>query len=224
MVCGSITPAAPPPHRPRALPDMKTPPSPPADSEDSALSPLDFGDRADDPAGAVVWATRAAALGARPQPRESAMVLFGQLWRSDSHGFALTEDETLKLAQFLEFSRVPAGAELIAQHERGDYLLIVLEGRISVEHVHPTGERPRLAEARAGDMLGEMSLLDAGTRSTTCTTRTPCIVGVLESSRLAEMMEREPRLALAMVAALARRLSLRLREMSTRLSALLSGA
>jgi len=203
---------------------MKKSPVVSLDGDDSRPMPLTATERVEEASGDVSWAARAAKIRAKAQPRDGALALFNQLWRSDSHGLALTEDEMRELAQFLEFSLVPAGAELIAQDERGDYLLIVLEGRISVEHVHPSGERPRLAEARAGDMLGEMSLLDAGTRSTTCTTRTPCIVAVLESRRLAEMMDREPRLALAVVAALARRLSLRLREVSARLSALLSGA
>jgi len=196
----------------------------PPDGDDSGPMPLALTEPGDELPAIVSWAARAARVGARTQPREAAVALFVQLWRSDSHGLALAHDETLELAQFLEFSLVPAGAEVISQDERGDYLLIVLEGRVGVEHVRPTGERPRLAEVRAGDILGEMSLLDAGTRSTTCTTRTPCIVAVLESGRLAEMMESRPRLALAVVTALARRLSLRLREVSTRLSALLSGA
>lgn len=192
--------------------------------DDSRVMPLAVTERADEQAGPVSWAARAAKLGARVQPREAALALFAQLWRTDTQGLALTEVQTMELARFLDFSHVPAGAELIAQDERGDFLLVVLEGRVSVEHVLPSGARTRLAEARAGDMIGEMSLLDAGTRSTSCTTRTPCIVAVLESKQLTDMMEREPRLALTVVAALARRLSLRLREVSARLSALLSGA
>ena len=85
------------------------------------------------------------------------------------------------------------------------------------------GGRARLAEARAGDMLGEMSVLDAGSRFSACTTLTPCVVAVLDAQRLDEMMAAEPRLAMALLASLARRLSLRLRQVSARLSALLSG-
>ena len=54
------------------------------------------------------------------------------------------------------------GRELIQQDEKGDYALIVLEGLVAVDRVQPTGARARLAEAREGDVLGEMSLLDAG--------------------------------------------------------------
>ena len=68
-----------------------------------------------------------------------------------------------------------------------------------------------------------MSLLDAGARFSACTTLTPCVLAVLEAHRLDELMAGEPRLALALLTSLARRLSLRLRQVSARLSALLSG-
>ena len=57
-------------------------------------------------------------------------------------------------------------------------LVIVLDGTIAVDRVQPWGERLRLAEARPGDILGEMSLLDSGMRFSVCTSLTtakwPC--------------------------------------------------
>jgi CRP-like cAMP-binding protein len=179
---------------------------------------------AEPPVADVPWSTRALALHARPCDDARGTALFAQRWRPGGHGLALDEQEVAGLARYMSFSELPVGAEVITQDERGDFLLVVLEGRIGVEQTLASGERTRLAEARAGDMLGEMSLLDAGLRSSTCTTRTPCVVAVLEARRLDDMMETEPRLALALLASLARRLSLRLRQSSARLSALLSGA
>ena len=74
----------------------------------------------------------------------------------------------------------------------------------------------------SGDMLGEMSLLDAGARFSACTTLTACSLAVVDAQRLDEMITNEPRLGLALLASLSRRLSLRLRQVSARLSALLS--
>jgi len=101
-------------------------------------------------------------------------------------------------------------------------MLIVLDGTLSVDRGQPWGSKARLAEAHAGDMLGEMSLLDAGARFSSCVTVTPCILAVVEAKRLDEMIGREPRLSVALLASLSRRLSLRLRQVSARLSALLS--
>ncbi|MCV4785581.1 cyclic nucleotide-binding domain-containing protein, partial [Escherichia coli] len=75
----------------------------------------------------------------------------------------------------------PPGQEIIGQDEQGDYMLIVLEGTVAVDRVQPWGGRARLAEARPGDMLGEMSLLDAGARFSACKTLTPCVLAVLDA-------------------------------------------
>ena len=106
---------------------------------------------------------------------------------------------------------MPVNQEVIGQDEQGDYMLIVLEGTLAVDRVQPWGGRARLAEARAGDMLGEMSLLDAGARFSACTTLTPCTLAVVDAQRLDEMIMFEPLLAWPSWLAVAR-LSLRLRR------------
>jgi CRP-like cAMP-binding protein len=170
----------------------------------------------------TAWKDRAAQIGAQPVDRKSATDVFGHLWGADRHVVALAPDELQRMSQYLEFVHVPPAQEVIAQDELGDYMIIVLEGTLSVDRGHFWGGKTRLAEAHAGDMLGEMSLLDAGARFSSCATLTPCILAVVEAKRLDEMITHEPRLGLALLASLSRRLSLRLRQVSARLSALLS--
>ena len=67
-----------------------------------------------------------------------------------------------------------------------------------------------------------MALLDGGPRFSTCTTRTPCLLAILETDALARLMQDDAHLALVVLASMARRLSLRLRQVSARLSALLA--
>ncbi|WP_292452795.1 cyclic nucleotide-binding domain-containing protein [Methylibium sp.] len=169
------------------------------------------------------WTARAERVMAQPFAAERGRELFTAVWRADRHGMALTPIEAARLAGHFDFVLVPAAQAVIGQDEAGDYLLVVLEGRLSVDRVQGDGSRVRLAEAHAGDLLGEMSLLDAGSRFSACTTLTPCVLAVLDARRLEALMASEPRLALALLASLARRLSLRLRQVSTRLSALLAG-
>ena len=126
------------------------------------------------------------------------------------------------MSQYLEFVQVPMGQEVIGQDELGDYMVVVLDGALSVDRGQPWGGKARLAEAHAGDMLGEMSLLDAGARFSSCVTLTPCTFAVVDAKRLDEMITQAPRLGVALLASLSRRLSLRLRQVSARLSALLS--
>jgi CRP-like cAMP-binding protein len=127
-----------------------------------------------------------------------------------------------RLAGYLQFVRVQAGQRVILQDEPGDFMLIVLDGTLTVEHLTGSAQPARLAEARPGDVLGEMALLDAGPRASDCTTRTPCVLAVMETEALQRLMADDPPLALVLLASLARRLSLRLRQVSTRLSALLA--
>ncbi|GAB4565552.1 MAG: cyclic nucleotide-binding domain-containing protein [Rhizobacter sp.] len=189
---------------------------------DSGFFSTQFSERGDEAQALATWVNRAKEVGAQPLDRKLAEPMFAKLWGADRYVAALAPTELQRMSQYLQFVTVPVNQEVIGQDEQGDYMLIVLEGTLAVDRVQPWGGRARLAEARAGDMLGEMSLLDAGARFSACTTLTPCSLAVVDAQRLDEMIMNEPRLGLALLASLSRRLSLRLRQVSARLSALLS--
>jgi CRP/FNR family cyclic AMP-dependent transcriptional regulator len=204
----------------------ETPTTPGVDSQqsDSGFFSTQFVERSDEAPVLATWAARAPQVGAQPLDRKHAETMFAKLWGADRYVAALSPDELLRMSQYLQYVSVPANKEVIGQDEQGDYMLIVLDGTLAVDRVQPWGGRARLAEARAGDMLGEMSLLDAGARFSACTTLTPCTLAIVDAQRLDEMIMFEPRLGLALLASLSRRLSLRLRQVSARLSALLSSS
>jgi CRP-like cAMP-binding protein len=168
--------------------------------------------------GAIHWAERAAQVGATPFDATDGTAQLAALWAGGHSAF--DADALGRLGAHLQFVRVRAHQRLIVEDELGDFMLIVLEGTVVVERAGKLNAR--LAEARPGDVVGEMALLDAGPRLTDCTTRTDCLLGVLEMDALQRLMKEDPQLALVLLAALARRLSLRLRQVSARLSALLS--
>jgi CRP-like cAMP-binding protein len=97
-------------------------------------------------------------------------------------------------------------------------MFVLLSGSITVDRQQPWGERMRLAEARPGDILGEMSLLDSGQRFSGCASLTDCEIAVLSVEAMDQMMTEQPPLAAALVALLARKLSTRLRVVGARLS------
>lgn len=206
----------------RLLDRIKRKPPSGSASEDTGFFSSFYQDPPDSPQVLTAWKDRASQIGARPVDRKLAIDTFGRLWGADRHVVALTAAELHRMSQYLEFVEVPAGQEVIAQDELGDYMVIVLEGTLSVDRGHSWGGKTRLAEAHPGDMLGEMSLLDAGARFSSCATLTPCTFAVVEAKKLDDMITREPRLGVALLASLSRRLSLRLRQVSARLSALLS--
>lgn len=190
--------------------------------EDSGYFSTMFMERGDETQQLVTWVARAQAVKAQAFDRKRGAELFAKLWGADRYVAALSADELQRMSQYLEFVSVGENQEVIGQDEQGDYMIIVLEGTLAVDRVQPWGGRARLAEARSGDMLGEMSLLDAGARFSACLTLSPCVLAVVDAQRLDEMIMFEPRLGLALLASLSRRLSLRLRQVSARLSALLS--
>ncbi|CAN5665821.1 hypothetical protein BH09PSE5_BH09PSE5_24750 [soil metagenome] len=169
------------------------------------------------------WAVRSQELQVRAFDSEAGAQLLMRLWGADRFIAALSAEELDRMSGYLHFVRLAADKEVIAQNELGDFMLIVLEGTVLVDRVQPQGGRARLAEVHAGDVLGEMSVLDSGLRFSTCNTLSECTVAVVDVKRLDDMMQLEPRIGLALMASLSRRLSLRLRQVSSRLSALLSG-
>ncbi|MEY4763745.1 MAG: hypothetical protein RI907_418 [Pseudomonadota bacterium] len=168
------------------------------------------------------WTRRAQEVGAQALDPEQGLALLVQAWSDDALMATLAPDEQRKLLTHLDFCSVPPGQELLLQNERGDYALVVLEGLVAVDRLQPTGARSRLAEAREGDVLGEMSLLDAGARIASCVTLSRCSLAVIAHSALDDLAIEEPRLGMAVMTSVARRLSLRMRQLSARLGALLA--
>jgi CRP-like cAMP-binding protein len=194
------------------------------ETPDSGYFSTMFLEREEETPKLVPWAVRAGQLQAQVVDASEGAIQFARAWNNDRHTVTLVDGELKRLIEYLSFVSLNPDSEVISQDEQGDYLLIVLEGTIAVDRVQPWGGRARLGEARVGDLLGEMSLLDAGTRFSSCRTLTPCTVAVLEAHALDRMMKDDPRLAAVLLAALARRLSLRLRQASARLSALLTSS
>ena len=170
----------------------------------------------------VSWDTRSIDLHTKPYDPALGTLALVKLFGQDPQLSQLGPEALSVFGNYLEYVQVEAGRQVIGQDEQGDFLLIVLDGTVAVERVQPWGAKARLGESRAGDVLGEMSLLDAGTRFSACTTLTPCTLAVVDAQKLDEMIHVDPRLGLALLASLSRRLSLRLRQVSARLSALLS--
>ena len=200
-------------------------PEPPASTpreESSSYFATQFQEGHQDTQLMVSWDTRSIDLHTKPYEPALGTLALVKLFGQDPQLSQLGPEALSVFGNYLEYVQVEAGRQVIGQDEQGDFLLIVLDGTVAVERVQPWGAKARLGESRAGDVLGEMSLLDAGARFSACTTLTPTKFAVLGAAALDRMMQHEPRLAAAMLAWLARRLSLRLRQVSARLSALLT--
>ncbi|MFM2275405.1 MAG: hypothetical protein RL211_1277 [Pseudomonadota bacterium] len=185
---------------------------------DSVMFTTAFADQGVDPSLLVPWEARAAEIGAKKLNPERGTKILQALWSKDKYMNHLDDRAIHSLQMFFEFATVPASRDIVRQDEYGNFMIVLLDGSIAVDRLQPWGERMRLAETRPGDILGEMSLLDSGIRFSACTTITDCEVAVLSTEAMDQMMTTDPSLAAKLIAVLARKLSLRLRVVSARLS------
>jgi CRP/FNR family transcriptional regulator, cyclic AMP receptor protein len=188
------------------------------DKTDSVLFTSAFADQGVDPSMLVPWESRANEVGAKRIAANRGIGVLQALWAKDKYMSRLDSAAVKRLEGFFDFAVVEADRDVIRQDEYGNFMVVLLTGTMAVDRVQPWGEQLRLAEARPGDILGEMSLLDSGKRFSHCTTLTECEIAVLGTQAMDEMMDREPQLAGALVALLARKLSTRLRVVGARLS------
>lgn len=196
----------------------KSKPEPQEERQDSILFSTAFAGLGVDASLLVPWEARAAEIDARRMPAGRGVRLMQQLWAKDKYMSHLDPASIQNMERYFDFASVPAGRELIRQDEYGNFMVVLLSGAVAVDRVQPWGERLRLAETHPGEILGEMSLLDSGIRFSACTTINDCEIAALSAEAMDDMLTSNPQLAANLIALLARKLSLRLRVVSARLS------
>jgi CRP/FNR family transcriptional regulator, cyclic AMP receptor protein len=164
------------------------------------------------------WGERAAELNATPCNREQALPQLTQWFSRDPLFGAVPPDALTVICGYFEFVRLDSGQQLMAQDEQGDYLAIVLQGVVADERTQPSGTRARVCESRAGDVLGDLSMLEDASRLCSSTALTPLTVAILSRQALETLLAEEPVLAALLLAWLGKRISLHLRQTSARLS------
>jgi CRP-like cAMP-binding protein len=110
---------------------------------------------------------------------------------------------------------------MIHEGEGGDFMLMVLEGRVEV-HKRDRWNTPQLiAVVEAGRTLGEMSMIDGEPRFATCIAVEAALIAVLDRESLARIIVEQPLLGAKILMELVLMLSQRLRATSERLLGLL---
>lgn len=119
---------------------------------------------------------------------------------------ALSDEEAASLMQMARKINHPARHTVFQEGEPGDHLLVVLEGRVKVSLISPDGKEAILSILEAGDVFGEMALLDGEPRSATVTTMDKCVFLVIWRRDFLPFLERNPQASLKLLAALSKRL------------------
>jgi CRP/FNR family cyclic AMP-dependent transcriptional regulator len=130
-------------------------------------------------------------------------------------------DEVQLLADFMDVYRAEPGVEIIREGDGGDFMLMIIEGKVEV-HKRDRWNTPQLlAVVEAGRTLGEMSMIDGQPRFATCIAVEPALIAVLDRENLARIIVEQPLLGAKVLMELVLMLSQRLRATSGRLLGLL---
>ena len=122
--------------------------------------------------------------------------------------FAELDDAALEhLANLARHSYFDDGEVLVRQGELGDSLFVIERGRVSVSAASSEIDTAeiQLASMEAGAFFGEISLLTGEPRSATVKADGGCEVLELSKEHLAPLLQRDPRLAELMAAAVVAR-------------------
>ena len=105
-----------------------------------------------------------------------------------------------RIASVAATKRYAAGSTLALVGKPADAFYVILDGRVRVE----VPGRP--VELGAGDFFGEMALIDGEPRSATVVASSDLFVMIIPRPKFLKLLEAEPKIALAIMATLTRRL------------------
>jgi CRP-like cAMP-binding protein len=125
--------------------------------------------------------------------------------------------EVRLLASFMGMYRAESGVELLREGEGGDFMLMIIEGKVEVRKRDRWNTPQLMAEADAGKTLGEMSMIDGQGRFATCVVVESAVVAVLDRENFARIVVEQPMLGAKILMELVLLLSQRLRATSQRL-------
>ncbi len=114
----------------------------------------------------------------------------------------LQEEDRLALANVIDSIQLATGETLFQAGEPGESLFVVRSGSIELFIKDTVGQKIVLTISEAGDLFGELSLLDSGPRTATAVALSDTELLVLDRDDLLLLFQRRPDAALHMLAAM----------------------
>ncbi|HEY5968885.1 MAG TPA: cyclic nucleotide-binding domain-containing protein [Chitinophagaceae bacterium] len=111
------------------------------------------------------------------------------------------ENVLADLAPLMKEIQYEQGTEIFKEGEIGDSMYIIQQGNIKIHKGNTT-----LAILKEKEVFGELSLLDADTRSATATADTDCTLYKIDQEPFYELMDERPEVAKGFIKILCQRL------------------
>jgi uncharacterized membrane protein len=118
----------------------------------------------------------------------------------------LDDNEREELSKQLEVVKMPAGEQVFSYGDPGDSLYVIRRGEVEIFFKDDTGSRIVLEIGKAGDVFGELSLLDGGPRTASVVVTDGLEALRLDRGDLDVFLRKHPAAALDLLGAMGRRL------------------
>lgn len=118
------------------------------------------------------------------------------------------------LSPYVRLYRAGPGTILFREGDHGDFMCILLEGRIDIHKEDTLHDDKTVATVFAGRSLGEMAMVDSEPRSATAVVVNPAVLAVLTQENFAQITREKPALAVKLLLKIAQLISQRLRHTS----------
>jgi CRP/FNR family transcriptional regulator, cyclic AMP receptor protein len=129
-----------------------------------------------------------------------------QIFEQNSLLGKLSEKETDALLTYSRVERYPSGEEIFAKGSPGNSMMLVLRGSVRISSISLTGKEIVLNIINAGEILGEIAVLDGGERSGDAVAMTDCELLVLNRRDFMPLLDHHADICLMLVKILCKRL------------------
>lgn len=110
----------------------------------------------------------------------------------------LPEDDFERLCEMVTEVKLPAGEMLFTEGSQGDMAYVIKKGQVEILK-SSAGRTVLLAVRQAGDVIGEMALLESTPRTASVRARTDCDLIVIGQEQLEELVNTSPSAARSML-------------------------
>ncbi|WP_419914455.1 Crp/Fnr family transcriptional regulator [Hoeflea sp.] len=118
---------------------------------------------------------------------------------------ALSSEARGELAGFSYVKRYKAGDVIFNMGDPGQSMMAIAEGSVRVSMLTSRAREITLNDLQAGDVFGEIALLDGMERSAGTRALTNCTLVVLERRSLLDVLQRDPQFSIQLIELLCRR-------------------
>jgi CRP-like cAMP-binding protein len=118
----------------------------------------------------------------------------------------LSRQELERISRVSVARTFPAGVRVFHEGDHSDACYLVRTGDLRVTREHPDGRAIALATLGAGDIFGELAMLDGEARSASVETLTDCELLALPAADVRRLLADHPGISVKLIAALTKRL------------------